>query len=201
LTVVLPPSDPTLGCELSCGCVITGDQMIPLLGSKPGDERACPIHGPLLLPAGTTIRVVATNVPVSMPGLVVEDEDEDGSGADLGDLVDASGRVDELLRRHTERAVFPDRGLPGGPPPHFHDESHDRAPEMEIVQVVKVTFLRGQGCCERSLVRRVTAYYGMDGRLIVEDDPSPQSIPCGFHEFAHPFDGVSNGAGCFEASS
>ena len=84
-------------------------------------------------------------------------------------------------------------------PPHWHDEGHDRAPEIEVIQVMKVTWLRGQGCCERSLLRAVTGYFTMDGKQIAEDDPTPSSVHCAFHEFSHPFDGVANGGLCVEA--
>lgn len=52
---------------------------------------------------------------------------------------------------------------------HIHNVHH-RAPEVERLTVIRVTFYRGTGCCEQSTLRPVTAYYDEDGHPIVELD-------------------------------
>lgn len=37
--------------------------------------------------------------------------------------------------------------------------------------VIEVRHKRGQGCCEKSLVREVLSYYSPEGRLLAESDP------------------------------
>jgi hypothetical protein len=59
-----------------------------------------------------------------------------------------------VTRRHDHRKVF--------------DEP---APEVAFMEVMRVTFRRGTGCCEESPVRMVTAYYLSDGQVIAEFDP------------------------------
>ena len=66
----------------------------------------------------------------------------------------------------------------------MHDRLHDHnrysgpqhAPKVEPMVVTVVRFRRGQGCCEESLARIVTAYYSPDGELLFEDDPAPEGL-------------------------
>lgn len=46
----------------------------------------------------------------------------------------------------------------------------DRPPDAEVIQVVAVTFRRGEGCCDQDPTRLVTAYYSLDGQLLAERD-------------------------------
>jgi hypothetical protein len=50
-----------------------------------------------------------------------------------------------------------------------------RPPEVRVVEVVEVRFVRGEGCCEQDRVRRVTAYFDFDGNLLAESDPEQAS--------------------------
>lgn len=50
------------------------------------------------------------------------------------------------------------------------------APVVKQETVTVVQFGRGQGCCELSLVRIVTAYYSADGELLFEFDPAPEAV-------------------------
>jgi hypothetical protein len=51
-----------------------------------------------------------------------------------------------------------------------HVHVHQKPPEVVHMNVTRVTFYRGAGCCERSPVRAVTAYYDDMDNLIVELD-------------------------------
>ena len=55
----------------------------------------------------------------------------------------------------------------------IHSARHfdEPTPTTERLEVVRVTFRRGRGCCEKSIVRMVTAYYDLDGTLLFEVDP------------------------------
>jgi hypothetical protein len=57
---------------------------------------------------------------------------------------------------------------------HLHDYPAP-APTIESIEVLRVEFRRGQGCCEESPVRIVTAYYEADGRLLYEFDRAAPS--------------------------
>lgn len=46
----------------------------------------------------------------------------------------------------------------------------NRAPSVDVVQMVVVRFTRGEGCCDQDIAREVTAFYDMDGRLVFELD-------------------------------
>lgn len=56
-------------------------------------------------------------------------------------------------------------------PRHEHEHAETRLPSLERMTVTRVDFLRGTGCCEASPIRRVTAYYSDEGRLLAESDP------------------------------
>jgi hypothetical protein len=50
--------------------------------------------------------------------------------------------------------------------------SEVRTPVVQRISVNEATFNRGNGCCAKSPVRIVTAYYSIDtGKLLFEDDP------------------------------
>ena len=53
------------------------------------------------------------------------------------------------------------------PPEHFDEPT----PETKRLEVIRVTFRRGRGCCEKSIVRMVAAYYDIEGHLLFEVDP------------------------------
>jgi hypothetical protein len=53
---------------------------------------------------------------------------------------------------------------------HRHDHP-EPTPEVDVIQVTRVVFRRGHGCCEESPVRIVEAYFYSDGNLLVEKDP------------------------------
>jgi hypothetical protein len=54
---------------------------------------------------------------------------------------------------------------------HPVEHYEEQTPTIERLEVVRVTFRRGKGCCEKSIVRMVTAYFDLDGTLLVEVDP------------------------------
>lgn len=54
---------------------------------------------------------------------------------------------------------------------HRHDYP-EPTPEVEYIEVTRVVFRRGHGCCQESPVRMVTAYYLLDGTLLLEQDPA-----------------------------
>lgn len=56
-------------------------------------------------------------------------------------------------------------------PTHDHN-NYDHTPTVDRIEVTRVQFHRGTGCCQESPVRIVTAYYQPDGSLLVEDDPN-----------------------------
>lgn len=50
-------------------------------------------------------------------------------------------------------------------------DSLGRTPEVRVIKVIEVTFLRGAGINESDPIRRVTAYFDIEtGRQIVELD-------------------------------
>lgn len=49
-------------------------------------------------------------------------------------------------------------------------------PTARRIEVIEVTFNRGTGVDETSPVRRVVAYYDMDGKLLAEADYFPQGV-------------------------
>lgn len=65
------------------------------------------------------------------------------------------------------------------PPYHDHTKADEAsAPTVDRLEVTRVIFRRGVGCCEQSPIRWVTAYYDTDGSLIAEVDSltwEPQS--------------------------
>jgi hypothetical protein len=56
-----------------------------------------------------------------------------------------------------------------------YNESH-RTPWAEMVQVIRVKFLRGAGT-EADPVREVRAYYSEDGAYLCDDDTYPHEPP------------------------
>ncbi len=46
--------------------------------------------------------------------------------------------------------------------------------EVKVVETIRVTFTRGKGTTD-DVIRSVTAYFLMDGTLLVEHDPCPPS--------------------------
>ena len=61
--------------------------------------------------------------------------------------------------------------------PHNHDSRPfaEQSPEVERIEVTRVTFKRGTGCCQESPVRMVTAYYADDGQKLAERDPQHEA--------------------------
>lgn len=58
---------------------------------------------------------------------------------------------------------------------HVHDgrQVHEEpAPQVVHLTVTRVTFRRGEGCCEKSPVRMVTAYYDDMDEFLFEIDPA-----------------------------
>jgi hypothetical protein len=53
-----------------------------------------------------------------------------------------------------------------------YNESH-RSPRAEVIEVVRVTFLRGGGANDADPVREVHAYYTKDGAFLCDDDTYP----------------------------
>lgn len=61
----------------------------------------------------------------------------------------------------------------------YHDHTkvtETEVPTVERVEIVRVTFRRGAGCCQESPVRIVSAYFDTDGNLLFEDDPMGKAI-------------------------
>jgi hypothetical protein len=59
--------------------------------------------------------------------------------------------------------------------PHLHRRVPDLPPKRPVltpVTLTKVTFNRGEGCCEEDPVREVTTYYDASGEPLFEDDPT-----------------------------
>lgn len=50
-----------------------------------------------------------------------------------------------------------------------HMMTLERDPQVSVISVVQVVFLRGNG--DTVPVRRVTQYWDFDGRMLAEDDP------------------------------
>jgi hypothetical protein len=53
----------------------------------------------------------------------------------------------------------------------------DEDPKVEAVQVILITFFRGDGKSFGSTLRHVTQVRAMDGTLIAENDPCPDAVP------------------------
>ena len=61
---------------------------------------------------------------------------------------------------------------------NIHPDEHfdEPAPSVERLEVIRSTFRRGRGCCEKSRVRFVTAYYDAVGVLLFEIDPANEEV-------------------------
>lgn len=49
-------------------------------------------------------------------------------------------------------------------------DPRDRAPDVEVIRVIRATFVRGEGT-KADPMRSVEALYSMDGELIIEVEP------------------------------
>lgn len=70
------------------------------------------------------------------------------------------------------------RRFPAPPPAHNHPSHVEQvaaAPAAVRMEVTRVTFKRGTGCCEESPVRMVTAYFADDGQKLAERDPQHEA--------------------------
>ena len=62
------------------------------------------------------------------------------------------------------------------PAPNHNHDRYDHTPEVDRVELTRVQFHRGTGCCSESIMRIVTAYYDDDGRLLWESDPTDDGL-------------------------